>query len=80
MCVGLPKPAEHLVLAALFFGHFFCASKRKEKQFVSRQRKERNKRIFYIALKKEGTLTIPRSGATYYRDIHLSNGSHGSLT
>jgi len=35
MCVGLPKPAEHLVLAALFFGPFFCASKRKDKQFIS---------------------------------------------
>jgi len=55
MCVGPPKPAEHLVLAALFFGPFFCASKRKDKQFVSRQRKERNQKIFFIGLKKEGT-------------------------
>jgi len=42
--LGLPKPAEHLVLAALFFGPFFCASKRKDKQFESRQRKERTKK------------------------------------
>jgi len=55
MCVGPPKPAEHLVLAALFFGPFFCASKRKDKQFVSRQRKERNQKIFFIGLKKERT-------------------------
>ena len=56
MCVGLPKPAEHLVLAALFFGPFFCANKRKDKQFVSRQRKERNQKIFFIGVKKERTL------------------------
>jgi len=38
--------------------------------------------IFFIGLKKEGTLqtTGGRSGATYYRDIHLPNGSHGSST
>jgi hypothetical protein len=29
MCVGPAKPAEHLVLPALFFGSFFWASKRK---------------------------------------------------
>jgi hypothetical protein len=56
MCVGLPKTAELLFLAALFFGPFFCASKRKDKQFISRQRKERTKKIFFIGLKKEGTL------------------------
>jgi len=44
MCVGLPKPAEHLVLAALFFGPFFCASKRKDKQLVSRQEKKGTKK------------------------------------
>jgi len=30
MCVGLPKTAEHLFLAALFFVSFFWASKRKK--------------------------------------------------
>ena len=30
MCVGLPKTAEHLFLAALFFISFFWASKRKK--------------------------------------------------
>ena len=30
MCVGLPKTAEHLFLAAFFFASFFCASKRKK--------------------------------------------------
>jgi hypothetical protein len=29
MCVGPAKAAEHLLLPALFFGSFFCASKRK---------------------------------------------------
>src|SRR5436190_13363283 len=54
MCVGLPKPAEHLVLAALFFGPFFCASKRKDKQFISprspldktKKRKETKKNLY----------------------------------
>jgi len=31
MCVGLPKTAEHLFLAALFFVSFFWANKRKKK-------------------------------------------------
>jgi len=30
MCVGLPKTAEHLFLAAFFFVSFFWASKRKK--------------------------------------------------
>jgi len=30
MCVGLPKAAEHLLLAALFFVSFFWANKRKK--------------------------------------------------
>jgi len=29
MCAGPAKAAEHLLLPALFFGSFFCASKRK---------------------------------------------------
>jgi hypothetical protein len=32
MCVGLPKTAEHLFLAALFFVSFFWASKRKKRE------------------------------------------------
>jgi hypothetical protein len=47
MCVGLPKPAEHLVLAALFFGPFFCASKRKDKQLVSTKKRKELKNILY---------------------------------
>ena len=34
MCVGLPKTAELLFLAALFFGSFFCTSKRKNINLV----------------------------------------------
>jgi len=30
MCVGPPKAAEHLLLAALFFVSFFWANKRKK--------------------------------------------------
>ena len=30
MCVGRPKAAEHLLLAALFFVSFFWANKRKK--------------------------------------------------
>jgi hypothetical protein len=32
MCAGLPKIAEHLFLAALFFVSFFWANKRKKGQ------------------------------------------------
>ena len=32
MCVGPPKTAEHLFLAALFFVSFFWASKRKKEK------------------------------------------------
>jgi len=32
LCVGLPKTAEHLFLAALFFVSFFWASKRKKRE------------------------------------------------
>jgi len=34
MCVGLPRTAEHLFLAALFFVSFFWASKRKKRKLT----------------------------------------------
>jgi hypothetical protein len=34
MCVGLPKVAEHLLLAALFFVSFFWANKRKKSKRI----------------------------------------------
>jgi len=62
MCVGPPKPAEHLVLAALFFGTFFCASKRKDKQFVSpkksfgQDKEKKGTKEYSLMFEKDGIL------------------------
>ena len=60
MCVGLPKAAEHLLLAALYFVSFFWANKRKKielrfkdweyPRYELSYHKEKNKRIFNFCL------------------------------
>ena len=47
MCVGLPKTAELLFLAALFFVSFFWANKKKK-----------SKRIFNITYKKSANSNV----------------------